>query len=127
MDARGIESFCMSEIHRTTEQNTSDLGVCPDCNGPFNGEFMHKPKECKRQVMEWLSKIASKLDEEDASKVLLSGHTIGRLAAERDRLQQRLSLRETALRLIAAGPPITMANDGVAAWAAFVAQEGLSS
>lgn len=49
-----------------------------------------------------------------------------RLGAERDRLQAALELRNTALRLIKAGPPLRMANDAVASWAAFIASEALS-
>ena len=47
--------------------------------------------------------------------------------AAKQAVLDKIKLRETALRLIANGPPATMDNDGVAAWAAFVAQEGLSS
>lgn len=45
---------------------------------------------------------------------------------ERDRLSAKLRLQDTALRLIKAGPPLRMANDAVASWAAFIASEALS-
>lgn len=49
------------------------------------------------------------------------------LQAERDRLRAALKLRDTALRLIKSGPPLRMANDAVASWAAFIASEALSA
>lgn len=47
--------------------------------------------------------------------------------AKRDRLRAALDLRNTALRLIKSGPPLRMANDAVASWAAFIASEALSA
>jgi hypothetical protein len=54
-----------------TDENiavSSNLGVCPDCNGPFNGEFAHEPDHCIGRLRAELKRLDADAACEKAEK-----------------------------------------------------------
>jgi hypothetical protein len=76
---------------------TSNLGVCPDCNGPFNGEFAHQPDHCISSLRAELKRLDADAACEKAEKESLKLE-VERLRAERDNAREAPRISEGYVR-----------------------------